>query len=180
MTTIMNIKDQDTIQKTPHDLLLDKYKVGYTWKLNNIHYDFDKSFIRKDARPILDSLVKILNTYPINVELGSHTDCRGSNEYNIALSQRRADAAVAYLISNGIDSRRIKARGYGETQLLNKCSDGVPCSKEAHQENRRTEVKVTSLNIPQPKSSELDLDKFKAGEVIDKDQLPNNFFDNCK
>jgi len=180
MTTIMNIQDQDTIQKTPHDLLLDKYKVGYTWKLNNIHYDFDKSFIRKDARPILDSLVKILNTYPINVELGSHTDCRGSNEYNIALSQRRADAAVAYLINNGIDSRRIKARGYGEMQLLNKCSDGVPCSKEAHQENRRTEVKVTSLNIPQPKSSDLDLDKFKAGEVIDKDQLPNNFFDNCK
>ncbi len=180
MTTTVTVQDEDIIQKTPHDLLLDKYKIGYTWKLNNIHYDFDKSFIRKDARPILDSLVTILNTYPINVELGSHTDSRGSNAYNIALAQRRADAAVAYLINSGIDSQRIKAKGYGETQLLNKCSDGVPCSKEAHQENRRTEVKVLSLNIPQSKSPELDLDKFKAGEVVDKDEFPNGFFDNCK
>ena len=171
---------KDTIQKAPRDLLLDKFKVGFKWKLSNIHYDFNKWNIRADAMPILDSVIMILNENPITVELGSHTDSRGSFKYNERLSQHRAESAVAYLIQHGIDSKRITAKGYGEYQLLNRCSDGVPCSDEEHQTNRRTEVKVTGYTTPQKVSENIDPDKFKDGEKINKNLLPKDFFDGCK
>jgi len=168
---------KDTII-SPRDLHLGRFTVGYKWKLSNIHYDFNKFFIRKDARPILDSVFDILNTYPIKVELGSHTDSRGSFSYNERLSQHRADAAVDYLVKKGIPINRITAKGYGERQLLNKCADGVKCSEEEHQANRRTEVKVIGLT-DEGKKLEIDPDKFKDGEMIDKSALPNGFFDKC-
>ena len=171
---------KDTIQKAPRDLLLDKFKVGFKWKLSNIHYDFDKWNIRADAMPILDSLIMILNENLITVELGSHTDSRGSFKYNERLSQHRAESAVAYLIQHGIDSKRITAKGYGEYQLLNGCSDGVPCTDEEHQANRRTEVKVTGYTTPQKVSENIDPDKFKDGEKINKNDLPKDFFEECK
>ena len=127
-------------------MIFDKIEIDKPIVLKNIYYDFDKSFIRTDAMPDLDKVVQIMNDNPdIIVELGSHTDSRGSDDYNIALSQRRADAAIAYIISKGIDKNRIKAKGYGETQHLNECSNGVECSEEAHQLNRRTEFKVTGF-----------------------------------
>lgn len=126
------------------DLVLEKIKINAPIVLKNIYYDFDKSFIRTDAMPDLDKVVQIMLDNPdIIVELGSHTDARGSDDYNIKLSQRRADAAIQYIISKGIDKKRITAKGYGETQHLNKCSNNVECSEEAHQLNRRTEFKVT-------------------------------------
>jgi tetratricopeptide (TPR) repeat protein len=161
------------------DLPLGKFVKGYKWQLNNIHYDLNKSNIRTDARPILDSLLRVLNRYEIKVELSSHTDCRGSFAYNDRLSQRRADAAVAYLIQNGIDRTRITAKGYGEHQLINKCADGVKCSEEEHQANRRTEVKVTGLTIEGTKL-EIDPDKYTYGQQLDKSDLPTGFFDKCK
>ena len=164
---------------TPHDLLLGRFKVGYKWKLDNIHYDFNKFFIRADARPILDSVLRVLNTYPINVELSSHTDSRGSLTYNDRLSQHRADAAVEYLIKSGINPKRITAKGYGERQLLNKCADGVKCSEEEHQANRRTEVKVTGLT-EEGTNLDIDPDKFADGQELEKAALPNGFFDKCK
>ena len=170
----------DTIQKSPRDLMLDKFKVGFVWKLSNIHYDFNKANIRTDAKPILDSLVTILNSHPITVELGSHTDSRGTATYNARLSQHRADAAVEYLIQHGIDAKRITAKGYGESQLLNKCADGVPCSDEEHQANRRTEVKVTGYTVPQKQPVNIDTNKFKDKEKIDSSALPTDFFDECK
>jgi outer membrane protein OmpA-like peptidoglycan-associated protein/tetratricopeptide (TPR) repeat protein len=163
----------------PHDLLLGRFKVGYKWKLDNIHYDYNKYNIRADARPILDSVLRVLNTYPIKVELSSHTDARGKTAYNDRLSQHRADAAVAYLIQNGIDPLRITAKGYGERQLLNKCADGVKCSEEEHQANRRTEVKVTGLT-EEGTNLEIDPDKFNDGQELEKSALPNGFFDKCK
>ncbi|MCY1538605.1 Photosystem I chlorophyll a apoprotein A2 [compost metagenome] len=78
----------------------------------------------------------------LEIELGSHTDSRGKDSYNLALSQRRAQSVVNYLVSKGISRMRMKAKGYGETQLLNGCEDGVPCTDEQHQENRRTVFKV--------------------------------------
>ncbi len=126
------------------EIVLEKLKINQPIVLKNIYYDFDKSFIRPDAMPDLDKVVQIMTDNPeIIVELGSHTDSRGSDNYNLKLSQRRADAAVQYIISKGIDKKRITAKGYGETQLLNKCSNGMECSEEAHQLNRRTEFKVT-------------------------------------
>lgn len=78
----------------------------------------------------------------LKIELSSHTDSRGSDAYNMGLSQRRARAAVTYLVSRGIAEDRMIAEGYGETRLVNDCGNGVPCSREKHQANRRTEVTV--------------------------------------
>ena len=116
---------------------------GANWVLKNIHYDFDKSNIRPDAAVILDNVVSVMKQNPsLNIELSSHTDSRGDDNYNMALSQRRAQSAVDYLVTNGIDRSRLVAKGYGESRLVNECGNGVNCSEEQHQENRRTEITV--------------------------------------
>lgn len=113
------------------------------WVLKNILYDFDKSNIRPDAAIILDNVVSVMKQNPsLKIELSSHTDSRGNDKYNLELSQRRAEAAVNYLVANGIERNRLIAKGYGETKLLNRCANGVNCSEEEHQANRRTEIKV--------------------------------------
>lgn len=116
---------------------------GAVFVLKNIHYDFDKSYIRPDAERILDNLLNVMSQNPtLRIELSSHTDSRGKDAYNMALSQQRAEAAVNYLVSKGVDRSRMVAKGYGETRLLNRCGNGVECSDEEHQANRRTEIKV--------------------------------------
>jgi peptidoglycan-associated lipoprotein len=123
------------------DIVIDKPIV-----LENIYYDFDKWNIRPDAALELDKFVKLLKDNPqIVVELGSHTDSRGADNYNLVLSDRRAMSAVYYLIKQGIDPFRLSWKGYGETQLVNKCANGVPCSEEEHQQNRRTEFRVKKI-----------------------------------
>jgi OOP family OmpA-OmpF porin len=112
-------------------------------RIENIYYDFDKWNIRPDAALELDKLVQILKENPtIWIVLGSHTDSRGDDAYNQRLSQNRADSAVEYIINRGIDKNRITAKGYGETRLLNRCSNGVKCSIAEHQLNRRTEFTI--------------------------------------
>ncbi len=139
----MGISNSDTLEVA---LLLEPiFQVGQTFELENIYYDFDKHNIRPDAAAILDELVRTLRDNPtLKIELSSHTDSRGSNAYNEALSQRRAQSAVDYLVSRGIARDRMVAKGYGENRLVNRCADGVPCSREEHQANRRTEVTVLS------------------------------------
>ncbi|MFD2513916.1 OmpA family protein [Pontibacter locisalis] len=110
--------------------------------LENIFYDFDKADIRPDAALELDKLVQVLQDNPgISIELSSHTDVRGSDAYNLDLSQRRAESAVEYIISKGIDRSRITAKGYGENQLVVKNAT----TEEEHQRNRRTEFKVVRI-----------------------------------
>jgi outer membrane protein OmpA-like peptidoglycan-associated protein len=118
--------------------------------LSNIYYNFDEARIRPDARVDLDKLIEFMKRYPsIEVELRSHTDSRGTKEYNYDLSLRRAENAVEYLTDQGGISRsRISPGGYGETQILNGCTDGVECTEAQHQYNRRTEVRITAINIP--------------------------------
>ncbi|WAC42527.1 OmpA family protein [Pedobacter sp. SL55] len=112
-------------------------------RIENIFYDFDKSNIRKDAAVELDKLVAIMKENPtIWIELGSHTDSRGNDQYNQWLSQSRANSAVQYIIDRGIDKSRITAKGYGESVPVNKCTNGVKCSEADHQLNRRTEFKI--------------------------------------
>lgn len=112
-------------------------------RLENILYDLGKFYIREDAKPELNRLVQFMQDNPAaKVELSSHTDSRASREYNKALSQNRAKAAVDYIVSQGIDKNRLIAVGYGEDKLLNKCTDGVECSEEEHQLNRRTEFRI--------------------------------------
>ena len=124
------------------DLVLDRIFYNKEVILENIYYDFNKWDIRPDAEPTLDELAELLNDNPtIRIELGSHTDCRGTDAYNITLSQRRAQSVVDYLIGSGIDANRLRAIGYGETKLRNTCVC-EECSEEAHQENRRTTFKI--------------------------------------
>ncbi len=111
--------------------------------LNSVYFDTNKSFIRKDAKVVLDKIVTIMNQYPqIMLEIGSHTDSRESKKYNLRLSQQRADATLAYLVSKGIAKSRLTANGYGESQLVNNCKDNTECSETEHQQNRRSTFKV--------------------------------------
>lgn len=124
-------------------ILMERIVIEKPIVLNNIYYDLDKANIREDAAPILDSLVLIMNDNPeIYIELGSHTDARADDQYNMNLSQRRAQSAVRYIIEHGIHPYRITAKGYGESQLLVKNAQ----TEEAHQKNRRTEFKVLRYN----------------------------------
>lgn len=108
-----------------------------------IYYDLDKSFIRPDAAAELDKLVDVLKQYPaLKITLAAYCDSRASYQYNLALSQRRAKSALAYLIKKGIAPVRMTARGYSETNLVNKCANQVKCTETDHQLNRRTEVKI--------------------------------------
>ncbi len=125
--------------------------------LLHIYYDFDQSYIRNDADGELTKLYNLLQENPtIVVEIGSHTDSRGSGKYNDRLSQRRAESVVRWLRDKGIDKSRLVATGYGETQNVNQCANNVPCSEEEHQLNRRTEFRVIGLTdgtqFSQPRS----------------------------
>ena len=118
-------------------------------KINPIYFDYNRSNIRKDASIELEKVIQIMRKYPtLILKSGSHTDSRGKNDYNLKLSTRRANSTVEYIISRGINSGRITGEGFGETKLLNKCSNGVKCSKDEHQLNRRTEfVVVVNSNV---------------------------------
>ena len=111
--------------------------------INPIYFDLDKSFIRSDAAIELEKVAKIMLKYPeLKIELGSHTDSRAPEKYNWALSERRAQSSLAWLIARGVNTSNISGKGYGETQLVNKCSNDVKCSEAEHQLNRRTEFVI--------------------------------------
>ena len=112
--------------------------------INPIFFDFDKWNIRTDAQYELENIVSVMRDHPeMVIKIESHTDSRGSDKYNIKLSDRRAKSTRDYLLSRNIAPERIEsAIGYGETQLLNECSNGVRCSKEKHQKNRRSKFLI--------------------------------------
>lgn len=108
-----------------------------------LNYDLDKTDIRPEATAALDRLIAMLKEYPdLEIRIESHTDSRGSDEYNMLLSKKRARSAFDYVVSKGIDPNRLLYQGFGETRLLNKCSNGVNCTEEEHEVNRRSIVKV--------------------------------------
>ena len=112
--------------------------------LKNIYYDFDKSNIRSDAARVLDTLTQLLSDNPnISIQLNSHTDCRGEDEYNLNLSQARAQSAVDYLVQQGIPRERLQAKGYGEKQPAVDCLCEL-CTEEEYQKNRRTSFTILS------------------------------------
>lgn len=108
-----------------------------------IYYDLHSTRFRDDNLPEMERLLRLLQDNPgISVEISSHTDTRGEAGFNLRLSQKRADLVVEWLISKGIDRRRLTSRGYGETRPVNRCTDGVTCPESEHQRNRRTEFRV--------------------------------------
>ena len=114
-------------------------------KLNPIYFELDKHNITAQGAAELDKLVEVMNTYPeMIIRAESHTDSRGKDAYNLALSDRRAKSTAQYVISKGIAASRISGVGKGETQLINECSNGVKCSEEAHQANRRSEFIIVN------------------------------------
>lgn len=122
------------------------YGEGDVFRLENIYYDFDKFFIRPDAARELDRVALLLKKYPgMTIELRSHTDSRANEEYNYKLSERRARAAYDYLVRRGISPARMIAKGYGESQPVNECTDGENCSEKEHSLNRRTEFKIIAV-----------------------------------
>jgi outer membrane protein OmpA-like peptidoglycan-associated protein len=131
-------------------------------KLPKIEYDLGKWDLRAESRDSLNGLIQTLKDNPnITIELMSHTDSRDAAKANIVLSQKRAQSVVDYLIQQKIDPARLSAKGYGETKLLNRCKDGVKCSEEEHQVNRRTEFRITSTSfVPAEGSPE-----FKAPKI---------------
>ncbi len=145
-------------------------EVGRSIKIENIYYDYNKSDIRPDAAIELDKLVNVMKSNPhLEIELGSHTDSRGSDTYNQKLSQQRAKAAVDYVISQGIPSNTISARGYGESRLVNSCKNGVTCSDAKHEQNRRTEFTVIGV-------IKSDMDNRPLREIIMDEKLAMGSF----
>ncbi|TNE68391.1 MAG: flagellar motor protein MotB [Bacteroidetes bacterium] len=130
------------VQRFEVEIVLDKIFRNREIVLENIYYDFDKWDIRPDAEPTLNRLANVLQQNPdINIQLGSHTDCRGNDDYNESLSQKRAQSAVNYLISKGIATERLSAVGYGESQPAVSCACNR-CTESEHQANRRTTFKI--------------------------------------
>lgn len=112
--------------------------------VEKIYYDYAKYEILPEAAKILDKVINLMERDPaLIIEISSHTDARGKEITNMKKSQQRADAAVEYIIKNGISKERISGKGYGESKLINKCADGVECSEEEHAKNRRTEFQIT-------------------------------------
>lgn len=156
------LKDFVTNVSFDTKILMDRIVLEKSIVLNNIYYDLDKADIRPDAAIVLDSLVQIMEDNPeIYIELGSHTDARADDDYNLDLSRRRARSAVNYIIEHGISAERITAKGYGETALI------VPNAQteEEHQRNRRTEFKVLRYN---PRETQDDLPPTESVDEYDR------------
>ncbi len=116
------------------------------FEIKEIKFDYNKANIRPDAAVELTKIVEVMREYPkMKIDIRSHTDSRGADSYNLKLSDRRAKSTLDWIVKQGIDKKRLKAKGYGETRLINRCSNGVPCTEEEHQENRRSEFIVISM-----------------------------------
>jgi len=132
--------------ENPVKVLIELDRIGSSIVLKNIYYDFDQSYIREEAELDLNKILSFMEVNPNAIgEIGSHTDARASFAYNEALSERRANAAVQWLIQRGVSKNRLVAVGYGEMQTVNECTDNVQCTEEEHQRNRRTEFRVIDI-----------------------------------
>jgi len=159
-------------------LVLDRLERNKSFVLNNIYFELDQSDIRPDAARELDKLVELLNDNPeIKIELSSHTDSIASNEYNMGLSQRRAESSVNYLIKKGIAAERLVAKGYGEERPIarNTNPDGTD-NPAGRQRNRRTEFKILEIGpVPTKKpADEFDEDKYFKNELKKDNENDND------
>lgn len=128
-------------------IAIEPIAVGQTMELENVYYDLGKSTLRSDSKQELNKVYNLLKQYKnLVIEVSSHTDSRGGNDFNLKLSSNRAKSCFNYLVGKGIAADRVKHKGYGETLLLNECADGVTCAESQHQKNRRTEISILEIN----------------------------------
>lgn len=126
-----------------HTIEMEAIKIGQTFLLDNMYYDVGAYEVNDKNRVPLDEVVELLeDNATIRIELSSHTDSRGSDKFNLSLSQKRAKAAAEYIMNQGIDIGRLKAVGYGETKMVFPCGDEIDCDEEQHLMNRRTEITI--------------------------------------
>lgn len=149
---------------------LEKVFTGKKMEIENIYYDLAKWDIKPRAEKQLKTVIQMMADNPrLTLELGSHTDSRGKSDYNMDLSEKRAKSAVDYLKNSGkIKEGSITSKGYGETQISNKCMDGVTCSEKEHAVNRRTELKITGMFA---ESREKSLAQMKTEEQFEAEIL---------
>jgi peptidoglycan-associated lipoprotein len=147
-TVTLSTIGQRTSKNYEVDIAMIPIEVDKPVVVNNIYYDYDRWDIRPDAAIELMKLARLFKENPDHhFELSSHTDSRASNTYNLLLSEARAKSAVDFLIRQGVDPQRLKAKGYGESQLVNHCGNNVNCSEDLHQQNRRTEFKIVRPEV---------------------------------
>lgn len=131
---LVSIDERETNVETGRQQLRD---------VGNIYFDFDKSTIKEESKVTLNKVVDIMKKYPtLEIEIGSHADARGSDSYNMALSERRAAATLEYLVSQGIERERLTAKGFGESMPLNDCTKPTGCTSEQYARNRRSEFTI--------------------------------------
>jgi tetratricopeptide (TPR) repeat protein len=163
-----------------NDLFVNRVSIGTSWAMDTIFYGFNKWDIKQASYPSLDKVVALLAAYPLlHVEISAYTDNRGSIEYNLLLSDRRAKTLVDYIEKQGIESTRIKAKGYGKTHFVNNLRKGALYCEKLHQMNRRAEIRVTGFeNVPDTSGRQIpDLTKYKEGDLLDPNTLPKGFFE---
>ncbi len=137
------IEKEFVLKALPPESEFDIITINEAIRLSNIYYNFDDDKILPDAAKDLSALVDLMTKYPdMIIELSSHTDSRGDDDYNQKLSERRANSARRWMLAKGIDGKRIKAKGYGEQKILNGCTNGEECTDDEHRFNRRTEFKI--------------------------------------
>ncbi|MCP4442320.1 MAG: OmpA family protein [Aureispira sp.] len=149
---IDNLTKDNTMGVLSSNVTMKKLKLNEVIKVEDIYYDFGSAVLKPETFKQLDELSQMLRDNPqIDIELSSHTDCRGTNDRNLALSQRRAEAVVNYIRKRGgVTKSRIIAKGYGETRPVNSCIDGVDCAEDLHQQNRRTEITIVDIRRADP------------------------------
>ncbi|HSI69582.1 MAG TPA: OmpA family protein, partial [Gillisia sp.] len=131
---VVEIDERETNPETGRQQLRD---------VGNIYFDFDKSTIKEESKPTLNKVADIMKKYPsLEIEIGSHADARGSDQYNQKLSERRAASTLEYLVSQGIERERLTSKGYGESMPLNDCTQPTGCTNEQYSRNRRSEFTI--------------------------------------
>lgn len=135
---------QDSLEHM-EEYLVPHVEKNMVFTFNDILFEYNKADLLEESKKVLDRLADLLISSHASVEFSAHTDSRGSDKYNLSLSQKRSDSCVQYLITKGVLPSQLIAKGYGETQLKNGCRNGVECSEEDHALNRRVEIKVLDV-----------------------------------
>ena len=141
------MKDSIAVAIPKEESIVKGSDLGKILKLKPIYFEYGRYDIGPRAAIELEKVIAVLRKYPhIKLDIRSHTDSRSSAAFNLKLSEKRAKATRDYIIESGIDPSRITAKGYGETQLVNKCKDGVKCTEMEHRQNRRSEFIIIDNN----------------------------------